>query len=307
MSDERADRAVGAAAEGGRRTLELVHGGPEAEAAAAVAPAPLAPKRRARAPAEPRVLRREGRVVTFPDGERVVLAESPRGWRHPGSVSVAGTAAPLASVFEDLGFTVAQADAVRFVAAWFGAPYDAVLATPNGGLVWGFWRFPLEVTARVLSRVESRTPAVWRNRAGLIGLRTEIDDEGAALHLGERVDRTGAAVLRDPLAVAILASLGRRAEVQRMQLQAVLRRQVKPLLDLVGPSLSRRMPASFLAALLVVGRRIGAPAVGQLVPETMVSTDPASCFIELLHRRGRTAEADLARWVFASPELPETS
>lgn len=237
----------------------------------------------------------------------VVLGRAGAGWRHVGSVGVRGPAAPGPEAWGAAGLREPEAVAARFVAAWFGAPFDAVGGSPAHPFAWGVWRFDAPGLARVLRAWAQRDREACN--AALQGHKIEVraGETGASLGIDGQFD--AAAWRRDPRIVATLAAMGRNPQNQLAQLEVVARRHVRALLDasidehrtveeaLDAPS------AREIGALLALELRHGRVRTLRILRKTPRKGELLADLAAWLRSEARAADANLVQWVQNSPEL----
>jgi hypothetical protein len=174
------------------------------------------------------------------DRSPVVLFSAGSRWAHRGTMGVRG---PFAIDLSGFGLSEAQQRALEFVAAWFGAPYDAVNLRPGRLLSWGFWHLSGAEMAEALAVYQRRSPKAFAVRVGRYGLAPEMNQRAGST-LGRpleltlargsarplRRSRAEAAVASDARLVAVLARAGQDEEAQHAQMEVVVRRYVIPSL-----------------------------------------------------------------------------
>ncbi len=271
----------------------------------------------------------EGSVVRFEDplGGQVVLARVGPRTVHRGTVALRGPLGVDTARLRERGLSAAQARAFEFVAAWFGAPFDAVSATREAPhLEWGFWPFAQSEVARVLSRWKSATPERFDAALGAYGIDVlvarddlrgpslTVTDGRGALVQGPRALQ---AIAGDPKRLAVMARAGRDAEAQAAQLQHAIVRIVQPLLRAplrrgdariaVGEVLPS---ARGLAAVLCAARALPSQAFDEVAAVALadVAADAAEePLLEALARylrvAGHASSAHDIRRALSSPEL----
>lgn len=261
-------------------------------------------------------VRVQGPVVTFPPGDAQVVL----GWEggqpfHRGSVAVRGPRAPSREAWLSAGLTPAQAQALEFVLAWHGAPFDAVAPDADGGGPrWGAWPLAGAALVRTLARWKARDADGFEARLGCLGVDASAGTEperpslkvldvesGRPLHGREALALLG----EDVRLVAALARAGREPAAQLAQLEWVRERMLRP-----DPAAAFTSPRA-LAVLLLVALRLGPKGAQRLVTlakdggQENGGERAALRLASELKSSGRARESLEVRHALASPELDE--
>jgi hypothetical protein len=274
----------------------------------------------------------DGCTVTFHDARGGLVALSPAGglFQHKGTVGVRGPQAPDWTSGCHAKVSASVMRALEFVAAWFGAPFDAVNVSgaPNVAPNWGFWRFGGRHLAAALGLWKDRDPEGFANLLGRFGVgisKPAAEAEGAQEPAALTIE-TDRAVLRgesarellvcDPIACAALARAGRDLSAQSAQIDIALSDWVVPLLRLQtaskGGSTIEEVfstPRS-LAPLVYLVRRHGVRRTSQFVQEAEIRPDAdeqtrIQSIVDLLQVFGRAEEVCEVLRIASSPELRE--
>jgi hypothetical protein len=300
---------------------------PRAPAAEAKPRAPTAEK----APTAPfRAAREEIRLqtwgATLPPGDtQVVLMRQGGRIAHPGTVGIRGPCAPTRGELLGLGWTEAQARALEFVLAWFGAPFDSVTWDPQGEgeLRWGAWPLSGLAIIEALGRWKRRAPEGFEARLGRLGVDASLGQPPQASsltlldpeHDAPSEGRQALALLgEEPRLLAALAQAGRERDAQLAQLEYLLEQLLRPALASAGtgPSLADASSGPFstpraLALLLHAELRLGRRGVARLVALTREKAGSGELtgplFAAELQTAGRAREAAEVRRILSSPEL----
>jgi hypothetical protein len=173
-----------------------------------------------------------GTIALVRSGDRVV---------HAGTLGVRGPYGLTLDSIRKQGLTDAQARGVEFVAAWFGAPFDALAvnrAVGGRSLSWGFWPLGAGDIARALAVWKERSPVSFVSMLGDYGFdvwAVEGDLAGPSVQLLDPLkgslwcgDSALDFIARDPRCIALLARAGRHEDARRAQVEVALR-QVSPL------------------------------------------------------------------------------
>jgi hypothetical protein len=271
-----------------------------------------------------------GSTARFADDEGgdLVLARVGQRTVHRGTVAVRGPLGLTLPMLVERGLTEPQARAVEFVAAWFGAPFDAVSATRTGdsaSLQWGFWPLSRAEIARALGAWKARAPERFGAMIGVFGFDvvTRDDLRGPALMIVDprgailRGDKAIDAVASDPRRLAILARAGRDEHARIAQIEQVVAAVVVPILRTpVRRGESRTSVADVVAtargvaALLCAARALDVTAFDELVrvaiadaPADGGETAIVDSIARYLRVSGHRAAAHDVRRTLSSPEL----
>jgi hypothetical protein len=245
-----------------------------------------------------------------PSPATIVLGKIQGGFRHVGSVGVRGPAAPAAVEWERAGFSPVEAEAARFVASWFGQPYDAVTSPRQGGLCFGVWRFDGPGIARVFRHWSASDPDGFIEATRGHKVEVRVTGSGASILIDGDADAN--AWLQDPRIISSLAGFGRISANQRSQLSVVHDRFLRPLLEAkrddgstIGDALS---PTGVRerAVLFALQARHGTPRTVHLVRRALRRGSLVDALAASLREGGRNADANLVLWVQNSPELETT-
>lgn len=275
-------------------------------------------------------VRLRGGSVTFADapGDRVELRLRPSAVEHGGVVAVRGPLSTLLPQARDAGLAEAQARALEFVAAWFGAPFDAVSAPLDAErpLAWGFLRFGGTALTRCFTAWKRRDAASFKERLGRYGLdcvamRADGGVEEQDLQVldpvsGDRASGRAAeqVVAAEPRWIAVLARAGRHPASQAAQVEAAVSEHLRPALShelTAGTTLGAALRSSpALAALFYTelalgarGARAFAEACGANVADPGAEDDWVERFAARLERLRHGEHASALRRILSSPEL----
>jgi hypothetical protein len=203
-----------------------------------------------------------GSSVVFSDaaGGTIVLGRSGDRVAHIGTLAVRGPYGLTLESLQTYGLSEAQARGLEFVAAWFGAPFDAVAVNrAEGGrsLKWGFWPLPAGDIGRAFALWKERSPVSFAGLLGDYGFDVSPGDgelSGPYVLLidpakGSLVRGDGALdfIARDPRRLALLARAGRHADARAAQLEVALR-DVLPLFRMSLLRGQERVSLSTIAA-----------------------------------------------------------
>jgi len=267
--------------------------------------------------------------ATLPPGDaQVVLVREGSRLVHRGTVGIRGPCAPTRGELLGLGWTEAQARALEFILAWFGAPFDSVSWDPQGDgeLRWGAWPLSGLALVEALGRWKLRAPAGFEARLGRLGVDATLGQPPEApsltlmdLERGAPVEGRQAMALlgEDPRLLAALAQAGRERDAQLAQLEYLLEQVLRPALALTGTSTSLADASGgpfstprALALLLHAELRLGRRGVARLVAHTREKTGQPGAgeqagplFATDLQSAGRAREAAEVRRILSSPEL----
>ncbi|ADO75875.1 hypothetical protein [Stigmatella aurantiaca] len=266
-------------------------------------------------------IRPQGAVFTLPGPAQIVLAHEDGKLIHRGTVGIRGPCAPSSEEWLGIGLKKAQAQALEFVLAWFGAPFDA--ATGGEEPCWGTWPFSGRALIEVLARWKRLDAAAFNARLGRWGVDvtpgpssspsslTVIDTEqGRPLEGQEALSLLG----EDARLFAALAHAGRERSAQLAQLRFIAEKALLPLLartrqepsSPLGLALTPRMLALLLHSELRLGFR-GSAKLAALAREDIgkprAEEHTAQRFAAELHASGRPREASEVRRILYSPEL----
>ncbi|MFY0562798.1 hypothetical protein ACN28E_03055 [Archangium lansingense] len=273
-------------------------------------------------------IRVQGPLVTFREGAQVLFTREGGRLCHRGTVAVRGPCAPAREELLRLGVNEAQARALDFVLAWFGAPFDAVSGDSQSGenLRWGAWPLPGPALAQVLALWKQREPRAFQARLGRLGIDlqerapepptlTVLDVRDGHLASG----REALTLIADDLRLlAALAQAGRERGAQLALLEWLLEHALFPVLELSGQDSSPPAPPGgpftsprALAALLHVELRFGRRGASRLVVlareeagDTPGAGERAALRITRdMQATGRGREAAEMRCILSSPEL----
>ncbi|MBL9007545.1 MAG: hypothetical protein JNJ46_25030 [Myxococcales bacterium] len=215
--------------------------------------------------------------------ETILLHRQGSVYLHRGTRLSRGPRPVLLSLAKELGASDELAHALDFLAAWFGAPLDALFSSKEG-LCWGAFRQPLDALSLMLAELQERDSSTYERLLGGFGLRIFLGsaDEPPSLTLpGLPPTRSRAAggaastslrLLEHPSVAALLArALGKDA-LLRAQVSAVLSQVCAPALSALDPegseALDERLQAvgtrRLLAGLVWVRLRLGTAATALL-------------------------------------------
>jgi hypothetical protein len=203
-------------------------------------------------PAPPAVAARAAPTPgTTKESDFVALVAERGRFRHLGTVAFRGPCAPPREALPELGVDDVDAKALEFVAAWFGAPFDAVNVQLRGdrALSWGFWHLSGEGLADSLARWREHDRASFDACLGVtgMGVALEADASGkvAVANLCYRDEARGrvvhgeaaeALVTIDRSLVSALARSGRARAAQLAQIESVVVRALRPAVGFPLPT-----------------------------------------------------------------------
>lgn len=243
---------------------------------------------------------------------------------HRGTAGIRGPCAPSREEWLGLGLKNAQAHALEFVLAWFGAPFDSATGGENPS--WGTWPFSGRALIDVLARWKHQDAAAFNAHLGRLGMDVTLGHPSSPSSLTvidvEQGSPTGgrealSLLGKDARLLAALAQAGRERSAQLAQLRFIAEKALLPLLARAGQdapaaeaspglSLTPRMLALVLHAELRLGFR-GASKLAALARENTgkprAEEHSAQRFAAELHAAGRTREANEVRRILYSPEL----
>ena len=263
--------------------------------------------------------------ATFEDapGERIALDLRTGAIAHLGTVGVRGPLVNFRSLASGAGLDEAQAAALEHVAAWFGAPFDAVSAGEAGEprLRWGCFRLGGESLARCLAAFAARDAAAFQAQLGRyeIGLTSPGEANAPEITAVDPASRTALrgreaelVIAAEPRLVAVLARAGRQAAAQIAQVETVVSTLLRSSLQLRLPSgtevsttlRSKRALAVLFYIDFVLGLRTVAAFV-QSAPEDPATEEDVwiERFAARLERSHRGEHAFAMRRIASSPEL----
>ncbi len=217
------------------------------------------------------------------ESETILLHRQGNLYLHRGTRLSRGPRPVLLLLAKEQGASDELAHALDFLAAWFGAPLDALLANKEG-LWWGAFRQSLDALSLLLAELQERDSGTFERLLGGFGLRIRLgsQDEPPSLTLPglppARPRTAGGALssslrlLENPSVAALLArALGKDA-LLRAQVSAVLSQVCAPALSALDPeggeAIDEPLQAvgtrRLLAGLVLVRLRLGAAATDLL-------------------------------------------
>lgn len=205
-----------------------------------------------------------GNLQVTPAGPQLVLvrvprlddgAEEPEGillhrhgdlYLHRGTRLTRGPQPGLLPLAKELGAGNDVAHALDFLAAWFGAAFDA-LQPSKEGLRWGAFRLPIDALSHTLADLQERDADRYERLLGCFGLRIVLGaaDEPPSLALpGAPASRLPAKdsgplaslrLLENPGLAAVLARALGHEPLLRAQIGTVISQVCQPALAAVVP------------------------------------------------------------------------
>jgi hypothetical protein len=269
----------------------------------------------------------DGSLARFDDatGGYVALGRSGERVAHAGSIAVRGPLGVKADALRGAPMTDAHARGAEFVAAWFGAPLDAVSveARREGAprIEWGFWSLGHADLARALAEWKKADAASFEAQLGVYGIDVLASDDdplaGAKLLVVDpqrgivRGARALSLLARDPRRLALLARASRDERARAAQVKTAVSWAIAPVFARVVLRGDRKVVVGDLAvtpraaaAVLCAARVVSLDDLGALLDvEAASDEDSLRHAARWLVVQGHKTTAHLIRRILSTPEL----
>jgi hypothetical protein len=243
---------------------------------------------------------------------------------HAGSIAVRGPLGVGVEALRGTPMTDVHARGAEFVAAWFGAPVDAVTVGAQGGpprITWGFWSAGHKDLARTLAEWKKSDAASFDAQLGVYGIDVLAPDDDPLAepkllvvdpHRGVARGAQALSLLaQDPRRIAVLARGLRDANARAAQVKTVVSWVIAPVFArvvlradrkvLVGDAVTTPRGA---AAILCAARVVDLDALGAMLDVEAPSDDALLRHAaRWLMVQGHKVAAHRVRRILSSPEL----